>query len=131
MKQLKSQYTISIDSTDSQFSCGVDEFDDIDDSILNDDKALIEFVQNIQSERTQVNSSWMTISPSSIDMHCILDEDGNELFKFRFTINKKQKRSKFVDYSLTRWVGNNRQTNTWQETAWSLEEEVKKIMEAA
>jgi hypothetical protein len=117
MKQLQSQYSIIIDTTDSKFSCGVDEFDEIDDSIINNDKALIEFVQKIQAKRTQHNSSWIDISPSPHQFFHILDEDDNKLFSFYFSISKKQQRSKFVDYSLTRSIGKNHQTNTWQETA--------------
>jgi predicted subunit of tRNA(5-methylaminomethyl-2-thiouridylate) methyltransferase len=131
MKQLQSQYTIKIETKDSAFSCALDEFDDIDDNTINDDKALIEFVQKIQSERTQHNLSWVSISPAQFEMYHICDEDGNKLFSFNFTISKKQQRSKFVDYKMRRLIGNNWQVNTWQEAAWSLEQEVKKIMEAA
>ena len=108
MKQLQSQYSISIETKDSTFSCALDEFDDIDDGIINDDKALIEFVQKIQAERTQHNLSWVDIRPSPHQLFDILDEDGNKLFSFNFTISKKQQRSKFVDYRLTRFTGNNR-----------------------
>jgi hypothetical protein len=131
MKQLQSQYSIKIETKDSAFSCALDEFDDIDDNTINDDKSLIEFVQKIQSERTQNNLSWVDIRPSPHQVFDILDEDGNTLFSFNFTISKKQQRSKFVDYRMTRFIGKNRQTNTWQEAAFSLEEEVKKIMETA
>jgi hypothetical protein len=117
MKQLQSQYTINIETKDSAFSCALDECDDIDDNTINDDKALIEFVQKIQSERTQHNLSWVIISPARFEMYHILDEDGNKLFSFNFTISKKQQRSKFVDYRLTRFTGDNHQTNTWQEKA--------------
>ena len=117
MKQLQSQYNIKIETKDSAFSCALDECDDIDDNIINDDKALIKFVQNIQAERTQHNLSWVVISPARFEMYHILDEDGNKLFSFNFTISKKQQRSKFVDYKMSRLIGNNWQVNTWQEDA--------------
>ena len=117
MKQLQSQYAISIETKDSAFSCALDEFDDIDDNTINDDKALIKFVQKIQAKRTQHNLSWVVISPARFEMYHICDEDGNKLFSFNFTISKKQKRSKFVDYRMTRFIGKNHQTNTWQEAA--------------
>jgi hypothetical protein len=117
MKQLQSQYSIKIETKDSSFSCALDEFDDIDDNTINDDKALIKFVQKIQAKRTHHNLSWLDISPARFEMYHIIDEGGNKLFSFNFTISKKQQRSKFVDYKMSRLIGNNWQHNTWQEAA--------------
>lgn len=117
MKKLQSQYTISIETKDSAFSCALDEFDDIDDNTINDDKALIKFVQKIQAKRTQHNLSWVNISPAQFQMYHICDEDDNKLFSFNFTISKKQQRSKFVDYRMVRYIENNNQVNAWQEAA--------------
>jgi hypothetical protein len=117
MKQLRSKFTISIETIDSSFSCSVDQLDNITDDVIADDKSLIEFIQQLQNKKTQQNLNCIEVSPAAYSMYTILDDNDNELLRFMFRISKKQKRSKFVDYSLTRWIGNNHQTNTWQEAA--------------